>query len=230
MMKVDKVAEEAIVNTIEKSGITCTIVSEESGTLKVGLHPQELYVITDPLDGTTNALQGIPFVATSIALADGPRLKSVKAALVADVIHDEVYTAQKGGGAYRNGERVRPSDTPTLRDAIVGLDLGAYKAAELAAKLTKLLKRTRHLRHLGANALELCYVADGRVDAFVDLRGKLRVTDVAAAYLIVNEAGAIITTPLGDELDAPARLRQRVSFVAASNKRLHEEIMKLLKR
>jgi len=86
------------------------------------------------------------------------------------------------------------------------------------------LQKSRHLRHLGANALELCYVADGTTDAFIDLRSKLRVTDIAAAYLILLEAGGIMVTPEGTELNAPLDAAQRLSFIATANMPLHETI------
>ena len=75
------------------------------------------------------------------------------------------------------------------------MDLNTYKAQEVAPRLTALIAQTKHIRHFGANALELCFVADGLTDAFVDIRGKLRTTDVAAGFLILKEAGGIVTTP-----------------------------------
>ena len=93
---------------------------------------------------------------------------------------------------------------------------------------TRGLQKTKHLRHLGANALEICYVADGTTDAFIDIRGKLRVTDVAAAYLILLEAGGTMTSPEGKELSAPLTPTQQVSFIAAANKQLYEVIRRFL--
>jgi myo-inositol-1(or 4)-monophosphatase len=95
--------------------------------------------------------------------------------------------------------------------------------------MASLFEKTKHLRHFGANALELCYVADGSTDAFIDIRGKLRVTDIAAAQLILREAGGIIKSPEDKNLDAPLDAAQRISFVAAANKALYDTIQKLLK-
>jgi len=145
------------------------------------------------------------------------------------VLRDITYAAEKGKGAYRNGKRIKSSETTSLEEAVVGVDFSTFKAQQVVDKLIKVLKKTRHLRHLGANALEICYVADGTTDAFIDIRGKLRVTDIAAAHLILLEAGGIITTPTGDKLDAPLTATQRVSFVAASNKSIYDTIRKLLK-
>jgi myo-inositol-1(or 4)-monophosphatase len=103
------------------------------------------------------------------------------------------------------------------------------KIRELLPRLLPLLEKVKHLRHFGADALELCYVADGKTDAFLDIRGKLRVTDMAGAYLILREAGGIISTPEGEELDVVLDAAQRVAFVAAANETIFETIRKLLK-
>jgi len=164
--RIDMAAEKAITEVLNKHGISYILISEESGIKKFGNNSEQFYITVDPLDGSTNANRGIPFI---------------------------------------------------------------YQAAETALKLTSLAKEVKHLRHLGANALELCYVADGTADAFVDIRGKLRVTDMAAAYLILKEAGAIITTLEGKTLNSRLSPQQRVSFVASGNLTLHKKILNLLK-
>ncbi|MGW8289440.1 MAG: inositol monophosphatase family protein, partial [Candidatus Bathyarchaeia archaeon] len=95
--------------------------------------------------------------------------------------------------------------------------------------LIRLIQETKHIRHFGANALELCYVADGTTDAFIDIRGKLRTTDLAAAYLIVKEAGGKITTPTGDPLEAKLDPKQTVKFVSSGNQKIHKTILSLVK-
>ena len=92
-----------------------------------------------------------------------------------------------------------------------------------------MLKITNHFRHFGANALEVCYVAEGITDAFIDIRGKLRVTDIVASYLILKEAGGTILSPEGNELDIPLEATQRLSFVAASNMSIYNSIKKIMK-
>jgi myo-inositol-1(or 4)-monophosphatase len=112
---------------------------------------------------------------------------------------------------------------------MVGLDLNSYKVKEIAPKLTALIQKTKHIRHFGANALELCYVADGTTEAFIDIRGKLRTTDMAAASLIVKEAGGTITTPEGDVLDARLDPKQMVKFIASGNTQIHKALLGLVK-
>jgi len=227
--QIDLVAENALFKTLHEHGVSCMVISEEAGVKQIGAQPSQFYVTADPVDGTTNAVRGLPFIDISIAVSKTPLLDAVDTALVTDVLRDITFTAEKGRGAHRNGERIKPSDTATLEEAVVGVDFSTFKARQVVNQLIKILEKTRHLRHLGANALELCYVADGTTDAFIDIRGKLRVTDIAAAYLILLEAGGIITSPKGEKLNAPLTATQRVSFVAAANKSMCETIQKLMK-
>jgi len=227
--KIDLVAERALVETLKEHKASCTLISEESGTKQIGAEPSKLMLTIDPLDGTTNALRGLPFMATSLAVSKKPHLKDVETALVTDLLHNVTYTAERGKGAFRNNEAIEPSKTFSLGEAVIGVDFNTFKAGEIVNQMIRVFEQTKHLRHLGANALEICYVADGKTDAFIDIRGKLRVTDMAAAQLILREAGGIITTPEGTELDAPLDATQRVSFIAAANKTIYDNIQKLLK-
>lgn len=228
MKKIDLVAEKALIDVLEDHEASCTLISEETGTRKIGPQPSEFYLTTDPVDGTTNAVRGLPFMATSIAVSKAPYLQDVEIALVSDLFHNVTYTAQRDKGAFRNGKKIKPSGTSSLEEAVLGVDFNTLRLGELVSSLEGVLIRTRHLRHLGANALEICYVADGTTDAFIDIRGKLRVTDVAAAYLILLEAGGIMVTPEGTELNVPLAATQRVAFIAAANKRIYETIKKFL--
>ncbi len=227
--QVDLAAEKALVDTLQEYELSFTLVSEESGIREYGDRPRECYVTTDPIDGTTNLTRGIPFYATSVAISTKPALETVHSALVTDLFHNITYTAQKGKGAYRGEKRITPSDTTSLREAVIGVDLNSYKARRIVSRLTNLIQETRHIRHFGANALELCYVADGTTDGFIDIRGKLRTTDMAAAWLIIQEAGAEITSPEGEPLKIRLHPQQKVEFVAAANHSLHQTILDTLK-
>jgi len=226
--KIDLAAEKALIDCLNKHEISCTLVSEEAGTKKVGKESSEYYVITDPVDGTTNAVHGLPFCAHVIAVSKGPWLKNVETAIVSDIVHDITYTAQRNKGAFKNGNSINPSKITEIADAVIGLDLNTIKIDEFVPKLRNLFSNGKHFRHFGANAQEICYVADGSTDVFVDIRGKLRVTDMVASYLILQEAGGIILTPQGDELNVPLRATQRVSFVAAANKELYKSVSDVL--
>jgi myo-inositol-1(or 4)-monophosphatase len=227
--RIDLAAEKALVDCLGKHEVSCTLISEESGTKHIGLEKSNYYVITDPVDGTTNAIRGLPFSSNVIAVSEGPWLKDVKTAIVSDIIHNVTYSAQKNDGAFKNGKKIKPSKIGTIENAVIGIDLNTMKIADFIPKLQGLFNAGKHFRHFGANAQEICYVADGSSDAFIDIRGKLRVTDIVASYLILKEAGGIIVSPQGKELDVPLVATQRLSFIAASNKKLYEAIKKVLK-
>lgn len=227
--QIDLAAENAIINTLLDHSVSFTLISEESGIERYGKKPDECYVTADPIDGSTNLMRGIPFYATSIAVSTKPVLNTVYAAMVTDLFHDVTYTAQKGKGAYRDNRRIAPSDDASLEEAVIGVDLNSYKTERITSQLISLIKRTKHLRHFGANALELCYVADGTTDAFIDIRGKLRTTDTAAAWLIIQEANAKITTVEGKPLNNKLDPKEKVEFVAAGNPKMHKLILDLVK-
>jgi myo-inositol-1(or 4)-monophosphatase len=226
--QVDLTAENAIINTLKDRSISFTLISEESGIKKYGETPDKCYVTADPIDGTTNLTRGVPFYATSIAVSAESTLNAVHSALVADLFHDATYTAQKGKGAHRNSQRITPSKETSLEEAVIGIDLNTYKVKKIIPQITSLLEATEHVRHLGADALELCYVADGTIDAFVDIRGKLRTTDMAAAWLILEEARAIIATPERKPLNPKLDPKQTVKFVAAANREIYDAIVNLI--
>lgn len=229
MKPVDLAAEKAIVETLRQCDVSFTLVSEESGVREYGEKPRECYVTVDPIDGTTNLVRGLPFFASSIAVSSAPVLSAVYAGLVADLVHDATYTAIKGKGAYRDGEKISSSSVSSLDEAVIGIDLNTYNVSEIAPQLTSLIQKTRHIRHFGANALELCYVAEGLTDAFVDIRGKLRTTDVAAGMLILKEAGGTVTTHKGEVFDVKLDPKERIRFVASGNKQIHKTILSLVK-
>jgi myo-inositol-1(or 4)-monophosphatase len=229
MKLVDLAAEKAIVEIFQQYDVSFTLISEESGVKEFGATPTQCYVTVDPIDGTTNLVRGLPFYATSIAVSAAPVLSSVYAGLVADLFHDTTYTTLEGKGAYRDGKKIASSTVVALDEAMIGLDLNTYRVSEIAPQLTSLIQHTKHIRHFGANALELCYVAEGLTDAFVDIRGKLRTTDVAAGILILKEAGGTVTTPEGEALDVKLDAKEKVKFVASGNAQIHKTILGLVK-
>ncbi len=228
MKPVDLAAENAIVEILERYEVSYTLISEESGVKEFGETPRRFYITVDPIDGTTNLVRGLPFYASSIAVSSTPVLSSVFAGLVADLVHETTYTASEGKGAFRDGKRITSSKESSLGDAVLGLDLNTYRIKSIASQLTKLIEKTRHIRHFGANALELCYVADGLTEGFVDIRGKLRPTDVAAGLFILREAGGIVTTHTGEEFDVRLDPKEKIKFIASGNKQIHEKILSLV--
>jgi myo-inositol-1(or 4)-monophosphatase len=230
MMKpVDLAAENAIIDTITSHGISFTLISEESGIKKFGGNPDNCYVCVDPIDGTTNLMHGLPFYASSIAVSNKPELANVYAGMVLDLYHDVAYTACLGQGAYRNGVRIATSKNTLLEEAVVGIDLNAYRAKLPIGMFTALYENIKHTRHFGANAPEVCFVAAALTDAFIDVRNKIRTTDVAAGFLIVKEAGGIVTDTDNQSINVKLDPKQTLSFVASGNLEIHKKILKLVK-
>ena len=229
MKPVDLAAETAIVETLLRHDVSFTLISEESGIKKFGAKPEDCFLTADPIDGTTNLMHGLPFFASSIGVSNKPELSDVYAGMVIDLAHDVTYTAFKEEGAYRNHKKMETSKITSLDEAVVGLDLNTFKSKAVVPKVTALIENTKHIRHYGANALEICYVANGLTDAFIDLRGKIRTTDVAAGFLIVKEAGGVVTTPDNQTLNVKLDPTQKLSFIASGNLQIHQKILSLVK-
>jgi myo-inositol-1(or 4)-monophosphatase len=229
MKPVDLAAETVIVETLLRHDVSFTLISEESGIKKFGAKPEDCFLTADPIDGTTNLMHGLPFFASSIGVSNKPELSDVYAGMVIDLAHDVTYTAFKGEGAYRNRKKMETSKTTSLDEAVVGLDLNTFKSKTVVPKVIDLIENTKHIRHYGANALEICYVANGLSDAFIDLREKIRATDVAAGFLIVKEAGGVVTTPDNQTLNVKLDPSQKLSFIASGNLQIHQKILSLVK-
>lgn len=226
---IDALAESIVVRTLQDNDVSCTLISEEKGTHRIGDGGGNDYVILDAIDGTTNALHRIPFSATSIAHASGHLLKDVDFGLVMELNSGTIFKAQKGKGAYEEGRVITSSETIHLEDAVVSVELTFPKDFQgLVQHLTPVMSHISKFRQLGSTALECVYVASGALDAFVDLRGLSRAVDLAAATLIVREAGGFIVKPNGDDLDMALGADVRTQFVVAGNQFLLEEILRFI--
>jgi myo-inositol-1(or 4)-monophosphatase len=200
------------------------IISEEAGNW--GDPRASLVAIVDPLDGSSNFERRIPFYCTSVAVAKGGSLKDISWALIRNLVTGDVYWAEKGKGSFKNGNRLSGSARATLREVVLDVDF-SRGSPELVAKLARLVTSVNRQVHIGANALELCFLAEGAVDAFVDLRGRMRMTDFAAGYLIAREAGAEVTAENGSPLELPINLGTRMGFVASGNRLIHADVLEL---
>jgi myo-inositol-1(or 4)-monophosphatase len=227
---IDVLAEEIVIKTLEDRGVSCVLVSEECGIKRLGEGESSGYVIIDGIDGTTNAVHGLPFVATSLAFAEGPHLKDVQMGLVMDFSRNTIFLAEKGRGAFQDKKRLNTSSVTTLRNAIISFELGYQCDREKQIRrLTPILANSKKIRILGSTALELCYIASGTLDAFIDLRGAARATDLAAAKLILAEAGGLIVTFSGRPLNIALKGPSTASILATSNLLLCNNILKKLR-
>lgn len=225
--EVDLIAERALLNKISTELGSATVVSEESGVINFG--SGDNLIVLDPLDGSTNALRGYPCFSTSIAIAEGERLSEVLAGGVMNLVTGDIFMAERGRGSYLNGKRLKTSKTSRMQDAVLALDLNTKgKLPGYIRKISKVLEKAQHVRFLGTDALEMCLVASGAADVFLDLRGFLRSTDIAASTVIVREAGGLVLSPDGTNLETTLNPPSRVRLVACSKRKLFEEIMLLL--
>lgn len=218
---IDIAAEDAALNILSSSGIDMKIVTEEKGIIIFGDKP-EFTVVLDPLDGTYNATHNIPFYSVSIAIGND-EITDIKYAKVYNLSNRTDFTAELGGGAFYNNNEIRVSSTLEIEECAIAA-YGYNKGEEVFKRLAR---RVRRIRSLGSAALELCYVASGRFDAFIDLRNRLRPTDVAAGILIVNEAGGIVTDGYGNPLCIKLDVISKVNLVS-SNSLIHNTLEKTI--
>ena len=217
----DKRAEDLLLESIGRVE-NVRILSEEAGS--VGDAWAKTLAIVDPLDGSSNFEKGIPFYCTSVAVVEGDSIDDTRVGVVRDLVTGDVYHAIRGGGAKKNGRLIRTSLVSSLPLAVIGVDL-SRSTTDLVKGFAPLISGAKRHLHLGANALELCYLADGTIDAFVDAREMIRITDFAAAFLIAEEAGAKITGVDGDRIEPRFDLEHRFSFAGSANADLHDEIL-----
>lgn len=217
---IDDVSEKAIFTLLEKEKTPFRIISEEAGDKVLGASPAYTLII-DPIDGTYNACSGIPFYSLSIAIAR-TELNDLCFGYVKNLATGDTFYAEAGKGAYLNGTKLETSGNSELGRfcmSIYGYRPNIKEAAIIS-------ENVRRVRNLGSVALELCYVASGMFDAFADVRGTMRMTDVAAGKLIIEEAGGIVTDGCGESLKLEDKVMSRVSVIA-SNGNAHENILKL---
>jgi myo-inositol-1(or 4)-monophosphatase len=217
--RLDQAAEDWIVDYLTAHALCRTLVSEECGRRDLG--GEKGTVFLDPVDGTHNALSGIPFYALSIAYAEEG---TVQQGFVRDLAHRETFTAERGRGAFLDGKPIRVSGTTLLEESAMSV----YGRKFNPAPVLVLGQKIRRWRLLGASALELCYVAAGRLDGFIDLRATLRVTDAAAGMLVCEEAGGKVSDLEGRRIRFPDEVTVGKCLVA-SNGNLHGKVIEYLR-
>jgi myo-inositol-1(or 4)-monophosphatase len=192
--RVDGAAEEAVIDIVRKAYPEHGFIAEESGEST----PDAEYLwIIDPLDGTTNFIHGFPQYAVSIAVQ---RRGALEHAVVYDPTKNELFTASKGRGAFLNDRRIRVSKCLKLDDALVGTGFPFKELGRLDLYMKQLqvfMSKSSGVRRAGAAALDLAYVACGRLDAFWELG--LAPWDMAAGALLIQEAGGLVADMTGEQ-------------------------------
>lgn len=244
---IDIVAEEKVINILKNAPVLSYIISEEIGELKLGKGTKKSISLThelrrddleddekprfiflvDPIDGTSNAIKEIPAFGISIAVASVPdgrlaTLNDVELGFISNFANGNFFEAERGKGCWLNNEEVHPSDVINISNMTLG---GFTKSGTSSA--SKLVDNARRMRVLGSVVLEISYVASGRYDAFLDLRGS-RIIDIAASKLILEEAGGIITDKYGEKLNNKLSIHEKTIVVAANNKILHRQMIDIL--
>jgi myo-inositol-1(or 4)-monophosphatase len=214
--EIDRKSEADIIATIRRSYPQHAILAEESG--KSGA--DDYVWIIDPLDGTTNFLHGFPVFAVSIAVEHRGRLQH---AVVYDPMRQEFFTASRGEGAQLEGKRIRVSAQRTLEGALIGTGLpfrmGMGHVDAYLAMLKVIMSTAAGVRRPGAAALDLAYVAAGRLDGFWEFG--LSPWDTAAGVLLIQEAGGRIGTPSGGDYALGPN-------IIAGNPKVYEEMLAAL--
>lgn len=185
--EVDRMAEREIITIIKSAYPDHAILAEESGQHK----GNDFVWVIDPLDGTTNFLHGFPQYAVSIALKHKGRLE---VGVVYDPLRDELFTAKRGGGAMLNNRRLRVTNQSSLKGALIGTGFPFKTDQHLEAYVgmfKAITKDSAGIRRAGAAALDLAYVAAGRLDGFWEI-GVME-WDMAAGILLIKEAGGVVT-------------------------------------
>ncbi|MDA4122312.1 MAG: hypothetical protein OK456_03925 [Thaumarchaeota archaeon] len=222
-MRVDQEAENEILDAIKQKGPNLRVVAEEKGESSGNVGARWTVVI-DPIDGSSNFEKQIPFYCTSIAVLEGSTLESASHALVRNLVNGDTYFAEAGGYSTKNGSEIRTSGVRDLSMAVIGIDV-SKTTLPIVRSVSGLIASARRQVHFGANALEACFMAEGSIDGFVDIRRRMRVMDLAAAYLIGRQAGATFSDERGAALNPKISVKERFSVVAAANSELHGKIL-----
>src|SRR3989338_4905238 len=217
LTKVDLLSDKKIKGIISKKYPNHNFLTEESGFTDKG---SEYTWIIDPIDGTTNFTSKIPYFAVSIGLA---RNNEVIMGIVYNPCTKEVFFAERGKGAFMNNKRINVSNKNKMKDAMLAFAIpSSIKTSQKTfVLLSKIFGSVRGMRNPGSAALNMCYVAAGKFDLFLSL--SLNSWDAAAGFLIVEEAGGKVTSLKNKRWAIDDKT------CIATNKKLHEKFIKILK-
>ncbi len=215
----DKKVEKIIINElgIEKSGYS--VLTEERGVIE-GKNKTSRWII-DPIDGTTNFLNGVPHFAISIAFEENQEIKS---GIIFDPIKNEMFSAHKGSGAYLNNSRMRVSNKSDFKNSLIatgGPRFVSEQKEKIMKEYIKVSKKVRPaIRKFGSAALDLAYIAAGRIDGL--WHRDLKYWDIAAGIVLIKESGGYINNIDGTDFN------ENKNDIIASNTRIHKELGNLL--
>jgi len=215
---IDLEIQDFLIKSLIKILPNSSILSEETDSI-IGIKNEYIWVI-DPVDGTTNLIHKYPHFSTSVALLKN---RTPILAAVFNPMTNELFSAQNGKGAYLNEKRIIVSTNKVLKNSIVGFGFpyDRSKLGNIVELVRRTIKNVQDLRRTGSSALDLAYLACGRIDCFFEF--DLELWDYAAGGLLINEAGGTISNWNNEELDFINK-----SDIIASNKLIHDELMNLI--
>lgn len=221
---IDKLAEDTVYEELERFGEPITLVSEECGTREIkGGGPR---LLVDPIDGSRNAVSGIPLFSTSIALVDGDTVGQTKIGYVVNLISGDEFWAIKGKGSFLNGSPIMAQKDDVFR-------VIAYEAQTPKTDIPvvmPLISVFHRARCFGSTALDMAFLAQGAVSVFV-VPSLSRSFDFAAGYLLIKEAGGRVTDLDGKETDGvEVSVNRSTPLLAAGNEGLHRKAVEILMR
>ena len=217
---IDKASELKIIKFINKEFPTHNILAEESGRSNGS---SDYTWVIDPLDGTMNFAHGLPIFSVSIGVM---KKDEIIAGVVYDVMNDEVYSAEKGSGAFKNGRKINVSDSHELQKSLLvtGFPYNIKDNPKNAfEKFIAFLKEARGVRRLGSAAIDCCYLASGAFDGFWEVT--LNSWDICAGHLLIEEAGGKVTNFIGNNIDYN---KYDEIELLATNGKIHHEMMRVL--
>lgn len=223
---IDVEAENAIIEEFRKTGMGFTLISEESGTINV--NGGGTIAIVDPLDGSNNAVRGIPCYSTSICISKSLKFSDVIVSGVANIVTGDIIFCD-GENVYLNGQVRRPSSRTELPITLATVIPRLYGTDDkgYSEKLFKILKHVKYPRFFGTAAIETAYISIGSLDAFIELYPRLRVVDVAASLFMAKISGAFVKL-LNIENELNLSYDGRISCILAANEKLGKKILDLI--
>ena len=219
-MYIDIVAEKAIIDSLQEQNIDILLISEEMGEKYIGDKEKAIknqsVLIVDPLDGSNNAIRGLPYCSVSIAYAIGSKISDIRKAVVLNLNTRDIYWAEKGDGAYLNETRISVSNLDISQKCFFELNLPMKNLMKNLQSIEPIIRKFYRIRILGSTALTLCQLASGNMEAFINLRESNRLVDVAAGMLILTEAGGEIFSLNGDNIDMDLSINSKFPFIACN--------------
>jgi myo-inositol-1(or 4)-monophosphatase len=221
---IDKRAEDIVYEELVKLDEPVTLVSEECGLKDIKGGGARLLV--DPVDGSRNAISGVPLFSTSIALIEGDTIRNTSAGYVVNLVSGDEFWAIKGGGSFLNGFPIRTQQDNLFR-------VIAYEAQVTRRDIPRiqpLLSLFNRARCFGSTALDMAFLAQGTISTFV-VPSPSRSFDFAAGSLLIKEAGGVVTDTDGNEIsDVKVSVQKSTPLLASANEEMHRKALEILKK